>query len=95
MPITPETVQHVANLARLAIPPAEVAGYAEQLSRILALMEQLGRIPTDGVAPMSHAVDMVLREREDGVTNTDQRQAMLSNAPDQEEGCFRVPKVIE
>ncbi|MBF0628880.1 MAG: Asp-tRNA(Asn)/Glu-tRNA(Gln) amidotransferase subunit GatC [Magnetococcales bacterium] len=95
MSITVETVRHVATLARLEISAEETGIYTEQLSRILGLMEQLQSIPTEGVAPMSHAVAMTMPERDDTVTNTNQRDTLLANAPDSEEGCFRVPKIIE
>ncbi|MBF0164609.1 MAG: Asp-tRNA(Asn)/Glu-tRNA(Gln) amidotransferase subunit GatC [Magnetococcales bacterium] len=95
MSITEQTIRHVATLARLQISDAEIQTYTDQLSRILGLMEQLRAIPTDGVAPMSHAVEMSIPEREDRVENGDRRDAMLANAPDAEEGCFRVPKIIE
>ncbi|MBF0439567.1 MAG: Asp-tRNA(Asn)/Glu-tRNA(Gln) amidotransferase subunit GatC [Magnetococcales bacterium] len=95
MPITEETVRHVATLARLELPAGEIQTYTEQLSRILGLMEQLQAIPTDNVAPMSHAVEISILEREDRVVNGNQRDALLANAPDTEEGCFRVPKIIE
>ncbi|MBF0126326.1 MAG: Asp-tRNA(Asn)/Glu-tRNA(Gln) amidotransferase subunit GatC [Magnetococcales bacterium] len=95
MSITADTVRHVATLARLEVSPDEIQTYTGQLSRILGLMEQLQSIPTEGVLPMSHAVEMTLPEREDRAVNTNQRDAMLANAPDQAEGCFRVPKIIE
>ncbi|GAB0058931.1 Glutamyl-tRNA(Gln) amidotransferase subunit C [Candidatus Magnetaquicoccaceae bacterium FCR-1] len=95
MSITEETIRHVATLARLEISDAEIHTYTDQLARILGLMEQLRAIPTDGVASMSHAVAMTTPEREDRVVNENRRDAMLANAPDAEEGCFRVPKIIE
>lgn len=95
MTITQETVRHVATLARLEISSEELQTYTEQLSRILGLMEQLQSIPTHGIAPMSHAVKITLPEREDVITNTNQRETMLANAPDSQAGCFRVPKIIE
>ncbi|MBF0212724.1 MAG: Asp-tRNA(Asn)/Glu-tRNA(Gln) amidotransferase subunit GatC [Magnetococcales bacterium] len=95
MSITEETIRHVATLARLDISPGEIQTYTGQLSRILGLMEQLRAIPTEGIAPMSHAVALTLPEREDVAVNPDRREALLANAPDSEEGCFRVPKIIE
>ncbi|MBF0272976.1 MAG: Asp-tRNA(Asn)/Glu-tRNA(Gln) amidotransferase subunit GatC [Magnetococcales bacterium] len=95
MSITEETIRHVATLARLEITPGELQTYAGQLSRILGLMEQLRAIPTEGIAPMSHAVEMTIPEREDRVVCQDRRDALLANAPDSAEGCFRVPKIIE
>ncbi|NGZ07685.1 MAG: Asp-tRNA(Asn)/Glu-tRNA(Gln) amidotransferase subunit GatC [Magnetococcales bacterium] len=95
MSITEDTIRHVATLARLEISSAELPAYTGQIARILGLMEQLRAIPTDGVEPMSHAVEMTIPERLDQVVNTDQRALLLANAPDVEAGCFRVPKIIE
>ncbi|MBF0627098.1 MAG: Asp-tRNA(Asn)/Glu-tRNA(Gln) amidotransferase subunit GatC [Magnetococcales bacterium] len=95
MTITEATIRHVATLARLEVSPDELQTYTGQLSRILGLMEQLRAIPTDGIAPMSHAVELTIPEREDQAVNPDRRAAMLANAPDATEGCFRVPKIIE
>ncbi|MEG3638434.1 Asp-tRNA(Asn)/Glu-tRNA(Gln) amidotransferase subunit GatC [Magnetococcus sp. PR-3] len=95
MSVTKETVQHVANLARLEFNEEETERFTEQISRITDLMDELGKLPTEGVLPMSHAVDMAIPQREDVVTNGDTREAMLANAPEAENGHFRVPKVIE
>lgn len=95
MSITPEVVRQVATLARLAITPAEESLYAGQLDRILGLMRQLDALPTAGVEPLSHVIDRAIPEREDVVTGENRREAMLANAPEAEEGHFRVPKIIE
>lgn len=95
MSITEATIRHVATLARLEIQPEELQTYTGQLARILGLMEQLRAIPTDGIEPMSHAVEMTIPERPDQAVNGDRRDALLANAPDSEAGCFRVPKIIE
>ncbi|MBF0622447.1 MAG: Asp-tRNA(Asn)/Glu-tRNA(Gln) amidotransferase subunit GatC [Magnetococcales bacterium] len=95
MAIESEVVKHVATLARLNITSEELTTYTEQLSNILGIMDQLDQVPTDGVEPMSHAVDVQIPERDDVVTNTNNQSAMLANAPDSEEGHFRVPKIIE
>ncbi|MBF0446249.1 MAG: Asp-tRNA(Asn)/Glu-tRNA(Gln) amidotransferase subunit GatC [Magnetococcales bacterium] len=95
MYINADTVKHVANLARLNIPEEEVESYVDQLSQILRLMDQLNSLPTDGVDPMTHAVDMLMPAREDVVVNGDNRDVLLACAPDSEEGHFRVPKIIE
>ncbi|MBF0400015.1 MAG: Asp-tRNA(Asn)/Glu-tRNA(Gln) amidotransferase subunit GatC [Magnetococcales bacterium] len=95
MSIDAQTVKHVATLARLQASPTEVEAYAEQLSRILTLMETLNSLPTEGVMPMSHAVDIPIPERDDVVCHTDQREALLACAADTDQGHFRVPKIIE
>ncbi|MBF0309068.1 MAG: Asp-tRNA(Asn)/Glu-tRNA(Gln) amidotransferase subunit GatC [Magnetococcales bacterium] len=95
MSLDVQQVRHVASLARLAITPEEETLYSGQLSRILQLMEELNQLPTDGVPPMSHAVAVRMPERDDVVTNGNNRDALLANAPEAEEGHFRVPKIIE
>ncbi|MEO5366736.1 MAG: Asp-tRNA(Asn)/Glu-tRNA(Gln) amidotransferase subunit GatC [Magnetococcus sp. WYHC-3] len=95
MAITEDVVQHVARLARLDLSREETATLSGQLSHILGIMDALSRLPTDGVEPMSHAVDLVMPMRADQVTNGDQREQILHCAPDREQGHFRVPKVIE
>ncbi|MBF0455169.1 MAG: Asp-tRNA(Asn)/Glu-tRNA(Gln) amidotransferase subunit GatC [Magnetococcales bacterium] len=95
MSIKADTVKHVANLARLTISEEEVETYADQLSQILGLMDQLNSLPTDGVTPMSHAVEISMPAREDTVTNGDMQEILLACAPDSEQGHFRVPKIIE
>ncbi len=95
MSIDADTVKHVANLARLDITDDEVEGYVNQLSEILGLMDQLNSLPTEGVQPMSHAVDIRMPHRADEVVNSDMRDTLLACAPDSENGHFRVPKIIE
>ncbi|MBF0624148.1 MAG: Asp-tRNA(Asn)/Glu-tRNA(Gln) amidotransferase subunit GatC [Magnetococcales bacterium] len=95
MAITDATVRKVAALARLDLPEDQVATWTRQLSDILELMQRLDAIPTAGVEPMSHAIDLALPERDDVVTNGNQREALLACAPEAENGHFRVPKIIE
>ena len=95
MSIQTKTVKYVATLARLQISDDEVETYTGQLSRILELMNTLSKLPTEGVEPMSHAVEMQIPERRDYVYNSNKRDAILACAPETEQGYFRVPKIIE
>lgn len=95
MPIGPEDVKRIAHLARLAIREEDVPLYAQNLTNILALVEQMGTVDTSSVQPMAHPQDAVQRLRPDVVTETNQREAHLRNAPLAEEGMFLVPRVIE
>lgn len=107
MPITREQIARIAHLARLATAPAETTEdaeaaeaeeYAAQLSRILELVEQMNRIDTDGVAPLSHPqqlAEAALRLRADEVTETDRRADYQRIAPAAEDGLYLVPRVIE
>lgn len=95
MALSREEVLKIAHLARLRINDAEAGIYAEQLARILGLVEQMQAVNTEGVAPMAHPTDQPLRLRDDAVTETDQRDRFLRIAPATEAGLYLVPKVIE
>jgi len=95
MALSREEVLKIAHLARLRVTDAEAATYAESLSRILGLIEQMQAVNTDGVSPMAHPTDQPLRLRDDVVTEADQREKFLKLAPAAEAGLYLVPKVIE
>jgi aspartyl-tRNA(Asn)/glutamyl-tRNA(Gln) amidotransferase subunit C len=95
MSLTPSDVKRLAMLSRLALDPAEQANTLDRLNRVFGLIEQLKAIDTQGVEPMTHAQGMVLRLREDKVTETDQRESIQINAPAVQDGLYLVPKVIE
>ena len=95
MPLSKQDIDHIARLARLEVAPQEKGDYAEKLSQIIELVEQLGAVDTTGVMPMAHPLDMVQRLRPDSVTETDQRDYLQQNARDTENGLYTVPKVIE
>jgi len=90
-----EDVRNIAQLARLQIDDSSVEQYATELSRILALAEQMSAVDTTDVTPMAHPMDATQRLRPDEVTETDQRDKFQAIAPDVERGFYRVPKVIE
>ncbi len=95
MSLDRKDVQNIAHLARLAIGEADVARYASELSNILHLVEQMGRMDTSQTAPMAHPLDATQRLRPDQVTENDQRELFQSIAPRVEDGLYLVPKVIE
>ncbi len=95
MSLTREQVQHVAKLARLNLSDEEVTTFTGQMADILAYVEKLNELNTDGVLPTSHAVPMENAFREDLVRPSIGVELALANAPDRIEGFFRVPKVIE
>jgi aspartyl-tRNA(Asn)/glutamyl-tRNA(Gln) amidotransferase subunit C len=95
MALSREQVLKIAHLARLRISDAEAATYAEQLARILELVEQMQAVDTNGVAPMAHPTDQPLRLRDDVVSEADQRDKFLKIAPASEAGLYLVPQVIE
>ena len=95
MPISPEEVLKIANLARLQIKQDEVEQYAADLSSIINLVEQMNAVDTKDIQPMAHPLDATQRLREDKVTEENQRDKFQSVAPSAEKGLYLVPKVIE
>lgn len=89
-----QDVQHVARLARLAIPEAQVPVYAQQLQGILHYIAKIGEVDIEGVAPTAHAIHMRNVFREDVVGSSLTLEQVLQNAPDADPPFFRVPKVI-
>jgi len=95
MALDKSDVENIAHLARIAISEDDVPAYAENLSNILTLVEQMNNVDTRGVSPMAHPFDMAQRLREDVVSEENQREHLQQHAPAVEDGLFLVPKVIE
>lgn len=95
MALDPEAVAKVARLARIEIAPERLAPLALELDGIMAWIDRLREMDTDNVAPMTSAVEMDLRWRDDRVDDGDCREAVLANAPEEKMGFFTVPKIIE
>jgi aspartyl-tRNA(Asn)/glutamyl-tRNA(Gln) amidotransferase subunit C len=73
----------------------EATAVLDQMNGIFALIEEMQAVSTAGIEPMSHAQDVVLRLREDVVSEADQHELFQSIAPQVEAGLYLVPKVIE
>jgi aspartyl-tRNA(Asn)/glutamyl-tRNA(Gln) amidotransferase subunit C len=95
MSLSLDDVSRIARLARIEISSAEAERTRDQLNGILAFVEQLQAVNTDGIEPMAHAVDVVQRLRPDAVTEVDRRDTFQAIAPETEAGLYLVPKVIE
>ncbi|MFT2098811.1 Asp-tRNA(Asn)/Glu-tRNA(Gln) amidotransferase subunit GatC [Marinomonas sp. 2405UD66-6] len=95
MSINKQDVQKIAHLARLALTEEDADQYQNSLSSVLSLVEQMQSVDTDGVEPLSNPLEMTQRLRDDVVTEDNQRDAFLANAPQSEAGLFLVPKVID
>src|SRR5262245_35513760 len=93
--ITPEVVDHVARLARLALTEAEKQRMQRELDSILAYIDQLRVLDTREVEPTSHAVPLTNVMRDDEPRPSFPQEDMLANAPDRSGEFFRVPKIIE
>jgi aspartyl-tRNA(Asn)/glutamyl-tRNA(Gln) amidotransferase subunit C len=99
MSLTSADIARIANLARLELKPLESERMLTQINGFFDLVEKMRSVDTTGVEPLAHPMaaidDVVLRLREDRVTEPDQREANQRNAPAIEQGLFLVPKVIE
>ena len=93
--ITDETVEYVGILAKLSLNEEEKKQAAEDMQKMLDHIDKLNELDTSGVEPMSHILKVNNVFREDKVENGDAREAMLMNAPEQEDGQYRVPKTVE
>ncbi|MEM6305506.1 MAG: Asp-tRNA(Asn)/Glu-tRNA(Gln) amidotransferase subunit GatC [Pseudomonadota bacterium] len=95
MSIDESTAARVAKLARIKVEPEALGALAQEFNGILGFIEQLNEVDVDGVAPMTSVTPQRLKRRQDAVTDGDQQEAALKNAPDAREGFFAVPKVVE
>ncbi len=88
-------IEKVARLARLELSEEEKVTFGNQLEQILTYMEQLNRLSTTGVEPTSHAIPIHNAFREDVSRPSFQQEEVLGISPDQEDGHFKVPRIIE
>lgn len=95
MKVTKEDMRRVAVLSRLSIPEGEAEDYTAQLGAFLAYVENLRAVDTEKVKPTTYALPIENVFREDEVRPSLPREAALSNAPLQEDGYFKVPRVLE
>ena len=95
MGLTKREVEWVAHLARLELSEEMVNKTASQLSQVLEYIAKLNELETSEVHPMSHPGALSNVFREDTCSGSLDREAALKNAPEQIEGFFRVPRVIE
>ena len=88
-------IEKVAKLARLDLSEEEAETYGNQLEQILTYMEQLNRLDTTGVEPTSHAIPIQNAFREDETRPSFPQEEVLGIAPEEEDGHFKVPRIIE
>lgn len=95
MKVTKEDLENVAGLSRLSIPDSQAEAYLGQLDAILSYMDNLSEVDTANVKPTTYALPMENVFRDDEVRPSLPRELALSNAPLKEDGCFKVPRVLE
>lgn len=91
--ITVKDVEHVAKLARLELSREEKEQFTKQLGDVLKHVEQMNEVDTAGVKPMAHAFDLVNVMREDKIVCEQTKEELMKNAPEEENGFFKVPKI--
>ena len=92
--IDDETIENVCILAKLSLSDEAKEIAKEDMQKMLDYVEKLDELDTDGVEPLSHIFGDQNVFREDVVTNGDNKEAMLANAPKAKEGQYQVPKTI-
>ena len=95
MSVDQKTVRHIARLARIAVRDDELEALAKELNGILDWVEQLGEVETAEVEPMTSAVAVAMKMRDDVVKVENLQKEVTRNAPGAEDGFFVVPKVVE
>jgi aspartyl-tRNA(Asn)/glutamyl-tRNA(Gln) amidotransferase subunit C len=93
--ITIDQVKHVAHLARLGITEEEAEGFRKNLESIITYAEQLNEVDTENVEPTSHVLKIKNVLREDIAAEGLPREEVLKNAPDHQDGQFKVPSILE
>lgn len=94
MKISKKDVEHVAVLSRLHLSESEKENYTETLNSILEYMEILNRVDTNEIEPTAHVLPLKNISREDVMHEPLDREKALANAPEEEDGCFKVPRIV-
>ncbi|MCM2473787.1 Asp-tRNA(Asn)/Glu-tRNA(Gln) amidotransferase subunit GatC [Agrobacterium sp. a22-2] len=89
------TVKRVAHLARIALNDEDAERMMGELNGILGFVEQLSEVDVSGVEPMTSVTPMVMRKRQDVVTDGNKADDIVANAPETDRNFFLVPKVVE
>jgi aspartyl-tRNA(Asn)/glutamyl-tRNA(Gln) amidotransferase subunit C len=92
--ISDETIEYVGILAKLELSDEEKEQAKKDMGSMLDYIDKLGELDTTGVEPMSHVFPVQNVFREDVVTNSDTREELLSNAPEEKDGMFVVPRTF-
>lgn len=95
MSIDKNTVAKIARLARIQVSEQDQESFAQELTGILKMVEELNAVDTTGIEPLTSVVQMGLPLRADGVSDGGMADKILANAPETAAGFFVVPKVVE
>ncbi|HOJ09904.1 MAG TPA: Asp-tRNA(Asn)/Glu-tRNA(Gln) amidotransferase subunit GatC [Clostridiales bacterium] len=95
MSFSKETIDYIAELSRIGLSEKEKEDMVAPVEKILACMDKLEELDTTNIEPMEHIVSAVNVFREDKVEKSYDRDIILANAPEHEDGCYSVPKIVE
>ena len=95
MQMTDETIDYVGILATHELSPEEKEQAKKDMTNMLEYVGKLNELDTEGVEPMSHTFSVNNVFREDVVTNGDDRENMLANAPEKKDGAYKVPRTFD
>lgn len=95
MRLTREDVARVADLARLELSAAELDHFTRQLGQVVDYVARLQQVPTDGVEPLAHAVELTNVFRPDEPAPSLPAERALANAPRMRDNYFAVPAVLD
>jgi aspartyl-tRNA(Asn)/glutamyl-tRNA(Gln) amidotransferase subunit C len=95
MKITVKDVEYVADLSQLTLTDKEKEQFAQDLDKILDSADKLKELDTEGVEISAHVLPLMNIFREDKEQPSMDRDLILKNAPEAQDGCFKVPKVVE
>mgnify|MGYP004690103935 CR=1 FL=1 len=94
MEVSKEELLHIANLADLNLKDEEIDSYLENLQEILDFAQTVSSAQINDLDETIGATENVNVFRKDEIVEFGDRDILLQNAPEQEEGMFRIPKVI-
>ena len=95
MAIDKAKLKEIAKLARMKVADKDESELATELNQILDWIEQLDEVDTKNVLPVTSVTSEILSQRDDKVTNLDQKDKVLANSPSDNSDFYVVPKVVE
>ena len=95
MSIDKDTVKHISKLARISLDEKKVDSLSKDLTSIMRFIENLNKLNTDKIEPLTSIINASLKSRKDEVKDGKIREQILKNSPEKNDEFFVVPKVIE
>ena len=95
MSIDKDTVKHISKLARISLDEKKANSLSKDLTSIMRFIENLNKLNTDKIEPLTSIINTSLKSRKDEVNDGKIRDQILKNSPEKNEEFFVVPKIIE